>query len=88
METISAKFTERDAELMESFIKRKYFLNKSDLIRTAVRHYLNEEMFHELMGQNRVEPLTKDDIDKINREIRKIRKRIWEDEFKNVRSAT
>jgi len=90
MKTVSAKFTEKDAELMEGFVRGKYFLNKSDLIRTAVRHYLNEQISNELMRKAKTEQLTEHDVDKINKEIRKIRKGIWNREFKrkNVGSST
>lgn len=87
METVSAKFSEKDTQLMKSFVRRKYFLNKSDLIRTAVRHYLNEHVSRELMERARMEPLKRSDVGKINREVRKIRKSIWAREFKNVNST-
>ena len=83
METVSAKFAEKDMELMEEFIKKKYFSNRSDLIRTAVRHYLRESASQELMRGASPQPVSKEELKEINHEIKKIRMEIYKREFEN-----
>ncbi|MFQ5975005.1 MAG: ribbon-helix-helix domain-containing protein [Candidatus Hydrothermarchaeales archaeon] len=80
--TVPIRFTQKDIEEMERFVKEGYFSTKSDLIRTSVRHYLREIAFKEFMQDTSRESVKKEELESINREIRDIREEIWKREFR------
>lgn len=80
--TVPIRFTKKDIEAMERFIKEGYFSTKSDLIRTSVRHYLREIAFEGFMQSATGEPVKKEDLERVNKEIREIRGEIWKREFR------
>lgn len=80
--TVPIRFTKKDIDAMKRFVDKGYFSTKSDLVRTSVRHYLRELAFEEFMQNASAKPVKKEELERINREIREIRKEIWKREFR------
>ncbi len=75
---IPAKFTKKDIDLMDQFIRKGYFSTRSDLVRTSVRHYLHELSMREIKTRMEQKILDKKEIEKELKEIRRVRKELWE----------
>ena len=78
---IPAKFTRKDIDLMDQFIKEGYFSTRSDLVRTSVRHYLHELSLREIRKNIKPKKLSKKDIEEELKEIKKIRKDLWKKKY-------
>jgi len=76
--TVPVRFVKKDIESIDHFIEEGFFTTKSDLIRMSVRHYIRELAFEELMKKASNRPLTKEDVDRVNRRIKEIRRERWE----------
>lgn len=75
---IPTKFTRKDIDLMDEFVKEGYFSTRSDLVRTSVRHYLHELSSLQIKRKIPQKRLSKDDVETELKEIRKVRKKLWE----------
>ncbi len=78
---IPAKFTRKDIDLMDQFIKNGYFSTRSDLVRTSVRHYLHELSLREIKNMIQPKVLSEKEIEEELKEIKKIRKDLWKKKY-------
>ena len=76
-----AKFTRKDIDLMDRFIKNGYFSTRSDLVRTSVRHYLHELSLREIRSKVQPQMISDKEIEQELKEIKKIRKDIWKKKY-------
>lgn len=75
---IPTKFTKKDIDLMDEFVKEGYFSTRSDLVRTSVRHYLHELSSLQIKRRIPQKQLSDDDVENELNEIRRVRKKLWE----------
>ena len=81
----SIRLPQRDAIIVEHFVETGEFKSKSEFIRFAVKKTINEMIlkeFHEKLAEK--EPITKKKLDNIQKEIKKIRKQLWDEYAKNL----
>ena len=74
----SIRLPHKDAIVIEHFVASGEFKSRSEFIRYAVKKTINEiilQEFHEKLN----EPIRKKDVDKIQREIKDIRKKLWDE---------
>ena len=74
----SIRLPEKDAVLVEHFVEKGDFKSRSEFIRYAVKKTINEMIlreFHERLSQ----PTDGKKIAKIQEDIKKIRKQLWDD---------
>ncbi len=79
----SIRLPSKDAAMLEHFVEMGDFKSKSEFIRYAVKKTINEMIlkeFHESMNKE----LTGKDVEKIQKDIKKIRKELWEDYAKHL----
>jgi Arc/MetJ-type ribon-helix-helix transcriptional regulator len=81
----SIRLPQRDAVIVEHFVETGEFKSKSEFIRFAVKKTINEMIlkeFHEKLSEK--QPITKKGLDDIQKEIKKIRKHLWEEYAKHI----
>ena len=84
-EVTTIRLTSRDNELIDHFINQGEFTNKSELIRFAVKKFVYEMMLNELRrGQGKSEISSKEEIQKVMKQLESIRKDLWRDYEKHL----
>ena len=81
----SIRLPQRDAIIVEHFVHTGEFKSKSEFIRFAVKKTINEMIlkeFHEKLAEK--EPITKKKLDTIQKEIKEIRKQLWDEYAKDL----
>jgi len=79
----SIRLPSKDAIMVEHFVENGEFKSKSEFIRYAIKKTINEMIlreFHESMS----EELTGKDVEKIQKDIKRIRKQLWDDYAKHL----
>ena len=79
----SIRLPHKDAIVIEHFVASGEFKSKSEFIRYAIKKTINEiilQEFHEKM----TEPVKKKDVDKIQKEIKEIRKKLWDEYAQHI----
>ena len=84
-ESITIRFAEDDLNQIDKKIKEGKFTSRSDFIRYAVRHNLfemekfesNLDILSDIAEERQIT------VDKIRKSVRKVRKRVYKDEFGN-----
>ena len=79
----SIRLPHKDAIVIEHFVASGEFKSKSEFIRYAIKKTINEiilQEFHEKMA----EPVKKKDVDKIQKEIKEIRKKLWDEYAQHI----
>ena len=79
----SIRLPHKDAMVIEHFVGSGEFKSKSEFIRYAIKKTMNEiilQEFHEKM----TEPIKKKDMDKIQKEIKEIRKELWDEYAQHI----
>ena len=77
-EVTTIRLSSRDNELIDHFIGQGEFTNKSELIRFAVKKFVYEMMLNELRrGKGKNEISSKDEIQKVMKQLELIRKELW-----------
>jgi Arc/MetJ-type ribon-helix-helix transcriptional regulator len=75
----------KDAIMLDHFVEIGEFKSRSEFIRFAVKKAINEMIlkeFHEKMGED--EKMTKKKLNKLQKEIKDIRQKLWEDYAKHL----
>ena len=81
----SIRLPQNDAVIVEHFVESGEFKSKSEFIRFAVKKTINEMIlkeFHEKLSDKK--PLTKKKLDQIQKEIKDIRKKLWDEYAKHI----
>ncbi|MCK4266893.1 MAG: hypothetical protein KAX31_06400 [Thermoplasmata archaeon] len=79
----SIRLPTKDAVMLEHFVDKGDFKSKSEFIRYAIKKTINEMIlreFHEKLS----EPTDEKKIKQIQKEIKNIRKQLWEDYAKHL----
>jgi Arc/MetJ-type ribon-helix-helix transcriptional regulator len=79
----SIRLPSKDAIMVEHFVEMGEFKSKSEFIRYAIKKTINEMIlreFHESIS----EEMTEDDVKNIQKEIKKIRRDLWDDYAKHL----
>ena len=82
-EITSIRLPQKDAIVIEHFVESGEFKSKSEFIRYAIKKTINEiilQEFHEKL----TEPIRKKDVDKIQKEIKEIRKKLWDEYAQHI----
>jgi Arc/MetJ-type ribon-helix-helix transcriptional regulator len=75
----------KDAIMLDHFVESGEFKSRSEFIRFAVKKAINEMIlkeFHEKLGEDK--KMTKKKLDKLQKEIKEIRQKLWEDYAKHL----
>jgi Arc/MetJ-type ribon-helix-helix transcriptional regulator len=75
----------KDAIMLDHFVESGEFKSRSEFIRFAVKKAINEMIlkeFHEKMSDDR--EMTKKKLTKLQKEIKDIRQKLWEDYAKHL----
>jgi len=81
----SIRLPQRDAIIVEHFVETGEFKSKSEFIRFAVKKTINEMIlkeFHEKLSEKK--PITKKKLANIQKEIKEIRKQLWDEYAKHI----
>jgi Arc/MetJ-type ribon-helix-helix transcriptional regulator len=79
----SIRLPHKDAAVIEHFIASGEFKSRSEFIRYAIKKTINEillQEFHERLN----EPLDKKGVARIQKEIKEIRKRLWDEYVQHI----
>jgi len=79
----SIRLPSKDAAMLEHFVEKGEFKSKSEFIRYAVKKTINEMIlreFHESMSED----MTEGDIENVHKEIKKIRRDLWDEYAKHL----
>ena len=81
----SIRLAKRDTVMLDHFVKEGLFQSKSDFIRYAIRKAINEMILRDIREDIALDEdlanITPDDLQK---EIKEIRKRLWEEYSENL----
>ena len=84
-EVTSIRLPQKDADIVEHFVEIGEFKSKSEFIRFAIKKTINEMILKEFHDKLRdKEPLTKKKVDRIQKEIKDIRKQLWDEYAKHI----
>jgi Arc/MetJ-type ribon-helix-helix transcriptional regulator len=83
--SITIRLAPKDIEQIDNKVEEGYFTSRSDMIRTSVRHYINElgnipPVIEEMGRKADEKKITKD---KIVKAARKARKQVYREEYGN-----
>ena len=79
----SIRLPSKDAIMLDHFVETGEFKSKSEFIRYAIKKTINEMIlreFHESMSGD----MTGTDVENIQKEIKKIRKDLWDEYAKHL----
>lgn len=82
--SVTTRFPKKDAEIIDTLVKKGFFTNRSDFIRSAVRQYLKAKglTVPPIIGKTSaiadVKGITREDI---IRETRKVRRDVYKEEY-------
>ncbi len=76
----SIRLPPKDAIMVDHFVEMGEFKSRSEFIRFAVKKVINEMIlkeFHEKLSEDK--KMSKKQLDKLQKEIKEIRKKLWEE---------
>jgi len=74
MSVTAVRFVRKDLEEMEWLVRKGYYSNKSDLIKTAVRNLIRETIDRELNRRIPRKEITERGVNELNEEIRSLKR--------------
>jgi len=81
----SIRLAHRDNIVLEHFVKEGLFQSKSDFIRYAIRKTINEMILRDIRESIVLDQKLKDISPKdLQKEIKEIRKKLWEEYSENI----
>lgn len=84
-EVTSIRLPPKDTMMLDHFVESGEFKSRSEFIRFAVKKAINEMVlreFHEKLSEDK--PMNKKKLNKLQKEIKEIRQKLWEDYAKNL----
>lgn len=81
----SIRLPPKDSMMVDHFVELGEFKSKSEFIRFAVKKVINEMVlreFHEKLSEDKT--MNKKKLDKLQKEIKEIRQKLWEDYAKHL----
>lgn len=81
----SIRLPPKDAIMVDHFVEMGEFKSRSEFIRFAVKKVINEMIlkeFHEKLSEDK--KMSKKQLDKLQKEIKEIRKKLWEEYAEHI----
>ncbi len=80
-EVVTTRLPSIDLKLIEFFIKKGEFEDRSDFFRCAIRRMVAELTQNELDLFSTVRGMDENELDRIHKEIKDIRREIWKEKY-------
>ncbi len=80
-EAVTTRLPSIDLELIELFIRKGKFKDRSDFFRCAIRRMVAELTQNELDLFSTVRRMDEKELDQIHKEIKEIRTEIWKEKY-------